>query len=142
MRLRHLFRWTAALGVAGLIAVAATPTSSAPVPSSTALVKSAVASDVNEVRWRGHRRGGGVAAGLAAGMLLGGIIASSPYYYGGPPVYYGPPAYYPPGYYGPIYGPRYYGPPSWEAYCFSRYRSFDPFSGTYRGYDGRRYYCR
>ena len=62
MRTRHLFRWTAALGVAGLIAVAATPASSAPVPSSTALVKSAVASDVSEVRWRGHRRGGGVAA--------------------------------------------------------------------------------
>ena len=131
MRTRHLFRWTAVLGVAGLIAVAATPASTAPVPSSTALVKSAVASDVSEVRWRGRRRGGGVAAGLAAGMLLGGIIAASPYYYDGPP-----------GYYGPVFGPRYYGPSSWEAYCFSRYRSFDPFSGTYLGYDGRRHYCR
>ena len=26
-----------------------------------------------------------------------------------------------------------YGPPDWEAYCFSRYRSFDPYSGTYLG---------
>ncbi|MGZ5876635.1 MAG: BA14K family protein [Bradyrhizobium sp.] len=35
-----------------------------------------------------------------------------------------------------------YGAPGWEAYCLSRYRSFDPISGTYRGYDGRRHYCR
>lgn len=27
-------------------------------------------------------------------------------------------------------------------YCLSRYRSFDPISGTYRGRDGRRHYCR
>ncbi len=139
MRTRHLVRWTAALGVAGLIAMAATPASAKPEPSSTALVKSAVASDVSEVRWR--HRGGGIAAGLATGLILGGIIGASPYYYGGPPAYYGP-AYYPPGYYGPAYGPRYYGPPGWQAYCFSRYRSFDPMSGTYLGYDGRRHYCR
>lgn len=131
MRIRHMFRWTAALGVAGLIAVAATPASAAPVPASTALVKSAVASDISQVRWRG-RRGGGVAAGVATGLLLGGIIGSSPYYYGGPPAYYGPPGYY---------GPR-YGGSDWEAYCFSRYRSFDPVSGTYLGNDGRRHYCR
>jgi BA14K-like protein len=27
-------------------------------------------------------------------------------------------------------------------YCLSRYRSFDPMSGTYRGRDGRRHYFR
>ena len=134
MRTRHMFRWTAAFGVAGLIAVAATPASAAPVPSSTALVKSAVASDVSEVRWRGHRHGGGIAAGLATGLLLGGIIASQQQYYYGPGYYYGPPVYYGP--------PAYYGAPNWEAYCFSRYRSFDPYSGTYLGRDGRRHYCR
>ena len=141
MRTYQLARWTAAIGVAGLIATAATPALSAPVPSSAAVLKSAVASDPSEIRWRGHG-GGSVAAGLATGLLLGNIIGSSLYYYGGPPVYYGPPAYYPPGYYGPVYGPRYVGPLDWEAYCFSRYRSFDPISGTYMGNDGRRHYCR
>ena len=69
-------------------------------------------------------------------MILGGIIASQPHYYGGH-YYYGSP--YPPAYY---YGPGPYGPPDWEAYCFSRYRSFDPYSGTYMGYDGVRRPCR
>lgn len=137
MRTRHLIQWTAAIGAAGLITAVATIATAAPVPSSTLAVKSALTSDISEVRWRGHR-GGGVAAGVAAGLLLGGLIASSPYYYGGPPYYYGPPGYYPPGYYGPVYGPR-YAP---DAYCFSRYRSYDPISGTYMGYDGRRHYCR
>jgi len=27
-------------------------------------------------------------------------------------------------------------------HCLSRYRPFDPMSGTYRGRDGRRHYCR
>ncbi|THD51531.1 MAG: BA14K family protein [Bradyrhizobium sp.] len=30
----------------------------------------------------------------------------------------------------------------WEACCFSRYRSFDPISGTYLGFDGRRHHCQ
>ena len=135
MRTRHLIQWSAALGVAGLIAASALPASAAPVPSGAALLKSAAASDVVDVRWRG-RRGAGVAAGLATGLLLGGIIASQPYYYDGPGYYYGPPVYYGP----PIYAAPY--PPDWEAYCFSRYRSFDPISGTYLGYDGRRHYCQ
>jgi hypothetical protein len=29
-----------------------------------------------------------------------------------------------------------------ESYCAERYRSFDPASGTYLGYDGRRHLCR
>jgi osmotically inducible lipoprotein OsmB len=29
----------------------------------------------------------------------------------------------------------------WAASCSRRYRSFDPASGTYRGYDGRVHYC-
>jgi hypothetical protein len=129
--------WIAAAGVAALLTATAVPAVAAPVPSSAAVLKSTVASDIVEVRSRG-RRGGGVAAGIAAGLLLGGIIGSSPYYYGGPSAYYGPPLYYPPGYYGPRYG----GSRGWIAYCFSRYRSFDPYTGTYLGYDGRRHYCR
>lgn len=133
MRTRSLVRWAAALGTASLLAASTLPSSAAPVPSSTTVLKSAVANDVVDVRWRGHR-GAGVAAGLATGLLLGGIIASQqPYYYDGPYAYY-PPVY------GPVYGAPY--PPGWEAYCFSRYRSFDPYSGTYLGFDGRRHYCR
>lgn len=32
--------------------------------------------------------------------------------------------------------------PNWIAYCARKYRSFDPNSGTYLGYDGLRHYCR
>ncbi|RRN64300.1 BA14K family protein [Caulobacter sp. 602-1] len=31
--------------------------------------------------------------------------------------------------------------PDWIAYCARKYRSFDPRSGTYLGYDGLRRYC-
>ncbi len=132
----HAAKLMIALTFAGALSVAALPVAAAPLSGSAANLHPAKTSVVEQVRWRG----GGVAAGIAAGMILGGIIASSPYYYGGPAYYYGPPAYYPPGYYGPVY--RHYGPSDWEAYCFSRYRSFDPYSGTYLGYDGLRHPCR
>jgi BA14K-like protein len=75
------------------------------------------------------------------GLIIGGLVAA-PHYYEGPYPYYYYPYYYP-GYYAPRYvGPIGYGAPGWEAYCFSRYRSFDPISGTYLGYDGMRRYCR
>lgn len=140
MRTPSFAGWSAALAVAALLTV--TPALAAPVPSGTVALKSAVASPLTDVRWR-HRgwHGGGVGAGLATGLLLGGIIGASPYYYGGPPAYYGPPVYYRPRYYAPAYGYR-YGGRDWLDYCFSRYRSFDPRSGTYMGYDGRRHYCR
>jgi len=91
-----------------------------------------------DAQWRGrhyhHHRGGGwggggaVLGGLAAGAILGGAIAASR-----------PPAYYGPGYYGP---PAYVGPPDDEvAYCMSRFKSYDPRSGTYLGYDGYRHPC-
>jgi DNA-binding transcriptional LysR family regulator len=95
-------------------------------------------------RWHRHRHrdGGWVGAGiagLAAGALLGGIIA-------GPRTYVGP-GYYNYGYYAPprvVYAPRGYEPWSaaWYSYCEARYRSFDPRSGTFMGYDGRRHFCR
>ena len=143
MRGLSLTRFTAALGLAALLATTALPARAAPVPSGTIALKSALSGDLVDVRIRGRGgRGAAIVGGIATGLILGGIIGSSPYYYGGPPAYYGPPVYNPPGYYGPVYGPRYGGPPSWISYCFSRYRSFDPASGTYVGYDGRRHYCR
>jgi hypothetical protein len=78
-------------------------------------------------RWRHHHGGWGYgAAGFAAGALLGSALAPRPYYYG-PPAY----AYEP--------GPGY--PDDAEAYCEQRFRSYDPASGTYAGYDGRRHPC-
>jgi hypothetical protein len=74
-----------------------------------------------DARWRHHHGGGGAAiAGLAAGAILGGILASQqPYYYR---------RGYP------------YGDDAVQ-YCLSRFRSYDPYSGTYLGYDGYRHPC-
>jgi hypothetical protein len=38
--------------------------------------------------------------------------------------------------------PAYYGGNSQDAYCARKYRSYDPYSNTFMGYDGRRHYCR
>jgi hypothetical protein len=91
--------------------------------------------------YRYHRHGGGYWPGAVAGAVIGGALASN--YYDGSPDYYGP------GYYDDSYA--YYGddaPVAVEAapggdasYCAQRYRSYDPASGTYLGYDGQRYPC-
>ncbi len=84
-----------------------------------------------------HRRGGyysrgrhggsgaGVAAGVIGGMILGGMLAGPRYYDYAP---------------GPVYGPGYYGDDA-VGYCMRRFRSYDPRSGTYLGYDGYRHPC-
>jgi BA14K-like protein. len=111
-------------------------------------------------RWRhgGHYHGhyyssGDVAAagavGLAVGALVGGLAAanSGPVYYRDPPPPRPRPYYR--GYYAPPPPPRvaYARPslepwtPGWYRYCESRYRSFDPRSGTFMGYDGVRHFC-
>ena len=77
-------------------------------------------------------------AGFLGGAIVGGALAA-PYYYGAPYYYYGAP-YYPPG----AYGPGYYRAPGYggdAAYCASRYRSYDPATGTFLGYDGMRHPC-
>jgi hypothetical protein len=72
--------------------------------------------------------------------VVGGALASQSYgYYGGP------------GYYAPGYDDGYYddgavaidaGPGGDDAgYCAQRYKSYDPASGTYLGYDGQRHPC-
>ncbi|WP_331371761.1 BA14K family protein [Sinorhizobium chiapasense] len=96
------------------------------------------------------------AVGLVTGTLIGGAIASQPRYYSEPvyrePVYVDPePEYYEPR---PVYQARpvyrrvaveSYGlepwTPAWYRYCSQRYRSFDPDSGTFVGYDGRSHFC-
>jgi hypothetical protein len=75
-----------------------------------------------------RNNGGAVAAGIIGGMILGGIIASQPRYYQPPYPYY--PAYrsYPVG-------------SAAIAYCARRFKSYDPHSMTYLGYDGFRHSC-
>lgn len=71
----------------------------------------------------GHRGGYGVGAGiagLAVGAMIGGAIASSQSGYYAPPAYNG-------------------GDPT--SYCASKFKSYDPSSGTYLGYDGLRHPC-
>ena len=97
----------------------------------------------------GHRdrhRGKALVAGmfgLAAGAMIAGALSQPRYrYYEPGPVYVAPPP--PPGY-GPA--PVYYErpqpwTPAWYAYCSDRYRSFDPSTGYFLGYDGRYHFCR
>jgi hypothetical protein len=79
---------------------------------------------------------------VAAGAIGYGAYAAGGYGYSD---YYGTPGYTNYGYSG------YYAPPGYsgyastggrdDAYCASRYRSYDPASGTYLGYDGARHSC-
>ena len=107
---------------------------------------------VQTVQWRGgeHRGwggggggGGGPAAGFAAGAIIGGAAASRPWYgYDYAPGYYSygyDPGYYDYGYVAP--GGYAAAPDQSVAYCEQRYRSYDPASGTYLGYDGLRHPC-
>jgi hypothetical protein len=90
----------------------------------------------------GNRGGGGFFPGAVAGAVIGGALASN--------AYYGGPGYYAPGYYddqydndGPVavvQGPGGGGDDT-VAYCMQTYRSYDPRSGTYVGYDGLRHPC-
>jgi len=80
-----------------------------------------------------RNNGGAVAAGIIGGMILGGIIATQrPYYYGNAPYGYYPPV--------PAYQPY---PMAGDAvaYCMQRFKSYDPSSMTYLGYDGFRHPC-
>lgn len=110
----------------------------------------ALATPASAQRW--HRWGGPLgagAAGLAAGAVIGGAVASSPYAWG--PGYYGGYYGYEPDYY--AYEPGYAAGPSVtviegesagggsDAYCMQRFKSYDPSSGTYLGYDGMRHPC-
>jgi hypothetical protein len=74
---------------------------------------------------RYYRRGSGGAAaagiaGLAAGAIIGGALAQQQ-----------------------RAAPTYLVPNggSAEAYCIQRFKSYDPASGTYLGYDGQRHAC-
>jgi BA14K-like protein len=134
--------------------------SALPVSSSLAL-RIAVAPGFEAVRYR-SRGYVGAGIGLAAGAIIGGAIlnATQPRGYYGYDGGYGYGAYgyeqsysgYEPDYaevpsyrYGPGPGPAYrqsYVEGGNDVgYCQQRYRSYDPASGTYLGYDGLRHPC-
>jgi hypothetical protein len=105
--------------------------------------------------WRGDRGWWGPGA-IVGGIVGGALAAANPYGYDyGYDSAYGPGYAYDsaPGYSGYGYAagnsgygyaaPEGYGAPQAGAmsYCMSRFRSFDPASGTYLGYDGARHSC-
>lgn len=115
--------------------VAATPALVAPVIAapitSPLMLRSAVAPSVETVRYRHGYGGAAVGLGIA-GALIGGAIIGATQPYG----------YYGPGYYGPAYvAPAPYVGDDAVAYCAQRFRSYDPYSGTYVGFDGLRHPC-
>ena len=85
--------------------------------------------------WGGHWGGGGWGGGNAGGAFLGGLAGSL---LGGifqppapPPVVIMPPQV-------PEVQPW---TPAWFAWCQSRFRTFDPRTGYYTGYDLRPHFC-
>ncbi len=90
--------------------------------------------------WGWHHHGFGWGGALAAGVIGGALAAATSPFWG--PDYYD---YYYPGYaYGPgyAYEPTYaYAPGGGVAYCEAHFRSYNPATGTYLGYDGRYHPC-
>ncbi len=96
--------------------------------------------------WHHHDNGAAVAAGIG-GLALGAIVGSalaSPNYYDEPPVYYQHPVPVERVY--PVrrayrVEPRsvYYG--NHATVCAEHYRSYDPRTDTFLGYDGYRHRC-
>jgi BA14K-like protein len=98
--------------------------------------------------WHGggwHRGGFGWPAAVAAGVVGGAVAAATsplwaPGYYDYAPGYAYAPGYdYAPGPYvasGPVVAQN-----DGTSYCAARFRSYDPASGTYLGFDGMRHPC-
>ena len=85
----------------------------------------------------GYGVGAGVAA-VAAGALIGGATASQNQGYYPAETY---PVYSDPGYVYTDAAPVVYNSGDLVAYCEQTYRSYDPASGSYLGYDGLRHPC-
>lgn len=127
--------FVASLGAALLIGSTAASNAAPLSPAMTAGAQTHVDQGITNVQWRGrhgwhgHRGHGGwhggyrhhrhsgygwgpAIGGLAAGAIIGGAIANSNAAAGGS-----------------------------VSYCMNRFKSYDPASGTYLGYDGIRHPC-
>jgi hypothetical protein len=137
--LSSIRKLTATFVIATSLASVSSLAMAAPVINASA-IRNATPSTVETVRWWWW---GAPAAAFVAGGLVGGALAAP--YYGYGPYYPGP--YYPGAYYpGPYYPGHYAAAPAYsnegaEGYCAQRFRSYDPSSGTYMGYDGQRHPC-
>jgi hypothetical protein len=93
----------------------------------------------------GYRQHGGRfwPGAVAAGAVIGGAIAANnAYAYYGGPAYYDQPAYYDDQYVDDGVVAVVPAPVGEDAgYCAQRYRSYDPASATYLGFDGLRHPC-
>jgi hypothetical protein len=142
MSIHFRFLTCAAIVMAG---VSLTPIGAFALPSSPAVaIETSAPARAEQIRWR-RGWGWGVGAGVVGGVIIGRALTApyyEPYY---PRAYYPGPAYYADGY----YPGRYREAPviedveedDVEAYCIQRFRSYDPESGTYLGYDGLRHPC-
>jgi hypothetical protein len=94
--------------------------------------------------WNGDRfRHNRFPGAFAAGALVGGALAANSYAYYGDPYYNYEPDYYADNTYydaGPEVAVVQEGGGD-ASYCAQRYKSWDPASGTYLGYDGQRHPC-
>ena len=144
---------TTALLVAASISLISKSASATTIPGAMA-IQGVPSGYVYDVGWR-RGRGLGVGAGIVGGVVIGRALAA-PYYDApyDPYLYDDDPgrSYYVDRYYDP--GPAYdaapyrrapaYADPDYvdvEDYCIQRFRSYDPESGTYLGYDGYRHPC-
>ena len=153
MRAKLLATTFSALLMAGTVALTTPAVTAAPLgPTAASILKPDGRLPIENVQFR--RRGFGIGLGVGAAILGGAVIGralAGPGYYGNGYYgggyygggYYARPSYYAPA---PLYAapPRAYEPGYGDdtaAYCFSRFRSYDPRSGTYLGYDGYRHPC-
>lgn len=94
---------------------------------------------------------GAIAGGIIGGAIASGLGFGYGYGYDAGPYYYDSGPYYGGGYYG---GGGYYSAPVYQGrsvsvgpagasvgYCESHFRSYNPATGTYLGYDGRYHPC-
>ena len=142
-----MIRTFVAAALVGCAALAA-PAAAAPLGSASAAIAKGDATLVQSVQYRpygyygpryygGYRRGPAIGAGIAAGVIGGALAAGALAAPPPPPVYVYPepaPVYVAP----PVYGapvPRAYGYSIEDtdavAYCSSRFRSYNPETGTY-----------
>ncbi len=83
-----------------------------------------------------HHNNGAAAAiiGLGFGVMIGSLLAQPRHRYGYDDYGYEEPVRYP-------YRPQPWTE-EWYVYCDQKYKTFDPRTGKFRGYDGRLHLCR